>query len=134
MYFREEDVRDVLGGIAPLLGNPRSRLWADFVNEQAIVNSNVFPEVEAFMQSMRLLGEPFVFGSDSLEDFMKSNGFACLQIAPSSLYFPETKDPVYSVYSFCVSSEAIVPAVLEERSEQEQTIPRPHAPSQFVRQ
>ena len=134
MYFQEEEVRQVLGGIAPLLGNPRSRLWGDFVTEQAVVNSNVFPEVEAFMQGMRLLGEPFVFGSDSLEAFMESNGFACVEIAPSSVYFPETNDPVYSVYSFCVSSAAVAPAVLEERPEQERTIPRPHVPSQFVRQ
>ena len=67
------------------------------------------------MRGMQLLGEPFVFGSDSLEAFMRSNGFACLAVAPSNLYLSDKTDPVYSIYSFCLASAAIAPA-LERKS------------------
>lgn len=134
MYFPEAEIRPVLAGIAPLLGNPQSRLWADFVTEQAIVNPTIFPEVEAFMQGMRLLGEPFVFGSDSLETFMESNGFTCLKIVPSSAYSGDTVDPVYSIYGFCVASAAVVPAMLEQRPVLEpQTVPAPHLSTEFAK-
>ncbi len=133
MYFREPEVRTILRGIAPVLGNPRSRLWADFVTEQAIVNSGIFPEVEAFMHGMQLLGEPFVFGTDSLEAFMESNGFGCVEIAPSSLFLAGEVDPVYSIYSFCVASAAIAPAKpAESRDRDLRTVPPPHIPSQFA--
>jgi len=127
MYFPEPDVRAILGGMAPILGHPQSRLWADFVNAQAIVNPGIFPEVEAFMHGMRLLGEPFVFGSDALDAFMESNGFTCLEIAPSSLYQTGTIDPVYSIYGFCVATAAVVPSV--ERAEPAHAapaVPPPH--------
>ena len=131
-------MRSVLNGMDPLLGNPRSRLWADFVSKQAIVNSSIFPEVAAFMRGMQLLGEPFVFGTDSLKAFMESNNFACIEIAPSSRFLTDRADPVYSVYSFCVASAAIAPAPLEKPLEKKpegdsQTIPAPHMASQRVR-
>lgn len=133
MYFEEEGVRDVLDGMAPLLGNPESRLWADFVTKQAIVNSTILPEVDAFMRGMQLLGEPFVFGSDSLKSFMESNKFTCLEIAPSSRYFASQPDPVYSVYNFCVATAAIAPAGREKTQEPErQAVPAPHISSQRV--
>jgi methyltransferase (TIGR00027 family) len=134
MYFSEPEIRGVLNGFAPLLGNPQSRLWADFVTKQAIVNSSIFPEVEAFMRGMQLLGEPFVFGTDSLEAFMESNNFTCVEIAPSSRFLTDRADPVYSVYSFCVASAAIAPALLKKRPEGEpQVVPAPHMAAQFVR-
>ena len=135
MYFEEAGVRSVLDGMAPLLGNPQSRLWADFVSRQAIVNSSVFPEVDAFMRGMQLLGEPFVFGTDSLNAFMESNNFTCIEIAPSSRFFTDRADPVYSVYSFCVASAAIAPALPEAKPQSDsQTIPAPHAMPRYVRQ
>lgn len=127
MYFDEAGVRSVLDGMAPLLGNPQSRLWADFVTKQAIVNSSIFPEVEAFMRGMQLLGEPFVFGTDSLKAFMESNNFTCIEIAPSSRLLCDRVDPVYSVYSFCVASAAIAPATAETKRQcPSQAIPTPH--------
>jgi methyltransferase (TIGR00027 family) len=134
MYFQEHEVRSTLDGIAPLLGHPQSRLWADFVSRQAIVNSGIFPEVAAFMRGMQLLGEPFVFGSDSLEAFMESNNYVCFEIAPSSRFLTDRADPVYSVYNFCVASAAVVPAPLWKTSDSEpQTISPPHAVPQSVR-
>ena len=127
MYFPEPVVRDILNGIAPLVGNPRSRLWADFVNEQAIVNADTLPEVAAFMTGMQLLGEPFVFGTDSLVEFLCSCGFTCIKTAPSSLYLTGAVDPVYSVYGFCVASAAIVPDGVEDQpADISRIIPPPH--------
>jgi O-methyltransferase involved in polyketide biosynthesis len=133
MYFDEAGVRSVLDGMAPLLGNPQSRLWADFVSKQAIVNSSIFREVEAFMRGMQLLGEPFVFGTDSLKAFMESNNFTCIEIAPSSRLLSDRVDPVYSVYSFCVASAAIAPALAEKKPQcGSQAIPAPHLIPQYV--
>ena len=123
MYFQEAEVRKILDGIAPLVGHPHSRLWADFVTREAIVNSAAFAEVEAFMRGMQLLGEPFVFGTDSLEAFMASNNYVCLEVAPSSRFLADRGDPVYSVYNFCVASAAIVPAQ-QKRKEDAQDGPR----------
>jgi methyltransferase (TIGR00027 family) len=125
MYFEEAEVRSVLHGMAPLLGNPQSRLWADFVSKQAIVNPGIFPEVDAFMRGMQLLGEPFVFGTDSPTAFLESNNYTCLEIAPSSRFLADRTDPVYSVYSFCVASAAIAPALREEQPVG-RAIPAPH--------
>jgi methyltransferase (TIGR00027 family) len=133
MYFEEAGVRSVLDGMAPLLGNPQSRLWADFVSEQAVVNPGVLPEVAAFMRGMQLLGEPFVFGTDSLQAFMESNNYTCLEIAPSSRFLANRSDAVYSVYSFCVASAAIRPTLREDKPQLNwQSIPAPHVVPQHV--
>ena len=79
MYFEEAEVRAMLAGMAPLLRNNRSRLWLDLVDERAVLQPEIFPEVKAFMTGMQLLGEPFVFGVESAREFMESNGF---QLSP----------------------------------------------------
>ena len=67
MYFEEAEVRAMLAGMAPLLRNNRSRLWLDLIDERAVVQPEIFPEVKAFMTGMQLLGEPFVFGVESAQ-------------------------------------------------------------------
>jgi len=130
MYFEEPELRTVLAGIAPLVKNRDSRLWADFVTEQAIVNPGIFPEVKLFMEGMQLLGEPFIFGSDSLEDFMKSNGFQCHGVVSSDVFLAEKDDPVYSIYNFCMASAEPVSAVAEKSRDEASWTPHPaHAPS-----
>jgi len=104
MYFEEAEVRKILQGILPVVENENSRIWIDFVTEQAVQNPEIFPEVKAFMHGMQLLGEPFTFGTDSIKDFMQSNGFLCRGVVPSDVFFENHSDPVYSVYNFCVAS------------------------------
>jgi methyltransferase (TIGR00027 family) len=103
MYFEEPEVRSILRGILPVLQNTDSRLWVDFVSEQAISNPQIFSEVAAFMEGMQMLGEPFIFGTRSVEAFMRSNGFQCREVVGSDA-FTEKEDPVYSIYSFCLAS------------------------------
>jgi methyltransferase (TIGR00027 family) len=104
MYFEEVEVREILAGMAPMLRNNRSRLWLDLVDERAVFEPEIFPEVKAFMMGMQLLGEPFVFGVASPAVFLKSNGFRCHQIVPSDVFLGEGADPVYSIYCFCTAS------------------------------
>jgi methyltransferase (TIGR00027 family) len=111
MYFEEAEVRTMLGGMAPLLRNNRSRLWLDLVDEQAVLNPDIFPEVKAFMAGMQMLGEPFVFGVKSAKEFLESNGFRCHQTASSDVFLTERNDPVYSIYHFCTASADTRPSV-----------------------
>jgi methyltransferase (TIGR00027 family) len=104
MYFEEPEVRNILRGISPLLANNRSRLWMDCVDRRAIVEPEIFPELERFMQGMQLLGEPFVFGMKSVRAFMESAGFHCHEVVPSDVFLADQSDPVYSAYHFCVAS------------------------------
>ena len=103
MYFEEPEVRSILRGISAVLKHDNSRLWADFVSEEAIFNPEIFSEVAAFMKGMQLLGEPFVFGTRSVKAFMRSNGFRCHEVVSSDV-FTEKADPVHSIYSFCLAS------------------------------
>jgi methyltransferase (TIGR00027 family) len=111
MYFEEAEVRSMLAGMAPLLHNNRSRLWLDLVDERAVVQPEIFPEVKAFMAGMQMLGEPFVFGVESVTEFMESNGFHCHQSVTSDVFLGERTDPVYSIYHFCTASTAAVPTL-----------------------
>ena len=104
MYFEEAEVREMLAGMAPLLRNNRSRLWMDVVDERVVLQPEMFPEVDAFLMGMKLLGEPFVFGVKSPAEFMESNGFHCHQAVSSDVFLGERTDPVYSIYHFCTAS------------------------------
>jgi len=106
MYFEEAEVRSMLAGMAPLLHNNRGRLWLDLVDERAVRQPEIFPEVQAFMSGMQMLGEPFVFGVASAAEFLKSNGFHCHQTVSSDVFLGERTDPVYSLYHFCTASTA----------------------------
>jgi len=117
MYFEEAEVRSILAGMAPLLGNNRSRLWLDLVDEQAVVQPEIYPEVEAFMKGMQMLGEPFVFGVQSPKHFMESNGYHCHQTVSSDIFLSERTDPVYSVYHFCTASADAAPSLETAPSE-----------------
>ncbi|MEN6493783.1 MAG: SAM-dependent methyltransferase [Thermoguttaceae bacterium] len=108
MYFQEDEVRAILQGMAPLLEHPESRLWVDLVDRRAVETPELFPnEVQAFMRGMQVLGEPFTFGTDSVEGFMASNGFRCNDVVGSDVFFEDSRDPVYCLYKFCVASRGV---------------------------
>lgn len=116
MYFEEDEIRGMLAGMIPLLRNNRSRLWLDVVDERAVADPGVFPEVKAFMTGMQLLGEPFVFGVKSPKEFMEDNGFHCHQSVASDVFVSDRTDPVYSIYHFCTASADTVGATVGEVS------------------
>jgi methyltransferase (TIGR00027 family) len=128
MYFHEPEVRTILQGILPVFKNPESRLWVDFIHEAAVVNPDIYPEVKAFMQGMQLLGEPFVFGPKSIEDFMNSNGFQCNEVVRSDVFMPHNTDPIYSIYNFCTASAAVAqPTTTDSREITPQALHPAHA-------
>jgi hypothetical protein len=105
MYFQEHDVRKIIDGMMPILRRPDSLLWVDLVNRQAIEHpETIAKSVEYFMRGMQILGEPFTFGPDSVEEFMQSAGLRPLEVVTSDVCFSGKKDPVYSIYKFCVGT------------------------------
>jgi hypothetical protein len=82
-----------------------SLLWVDIVDRGPIFDTQAFPkEVQNFMHGMQVLGEPFTFGSDLPEDFIESLGLRCLEVVTSDVFFPDSADPIYSIYQFCTIS------------------------------
>jgi methyltransferase (TIGR00027 family) len=114
MYFQEDEVRNILCGIAPLLEHPASLLWVDLVDGEAVAYPEAFPdEVQSFFRGMQILGEPFTFGTGAVEEFMAGSGFRCHEVVPSSAFLNGNKDPVYSLYRFCLASRrAAAPAAV----------------------
>lgn len=111
MYFEEPDVRRVFEGMAPLFANPGTQLWVDLVDREAVEHPDRFPrEVQQFLRSMQLLGEPFVFGTGAIDAFLAEMGLHCREVAPSDVFFPDERDPVYGLYRFCVATGASRPA------------------------
>lgn len=103
MYFQEDEVEQILAGIAPLLSHADSLMWLDLVEREPIEHPDRFPPaVQEFMRGMQILGEPFTFGCDRPEQFLAESGLRALEVAPSDAYFPDVEDPIYSIYRFCV--------------------------------
>ncbi|MCA9101059.1 MAG: SAM-dependent methyltransferase [Planctomycetales bacterium] len=105
MYFEEDEAQRVLRGMAPMFGNPQSRLWCDVIRRDAIERPESYgASVANFMRGMQILGEPFRFGVDRVEDYVRANGFRCLKSVTSDVCLPNKSDPVYSIYEFCVAA------------------------------
>jgi len=107
MYFQEAEVRYVLEGMIPLMRHPDSLLWVDMVERDAVLHPETFPDsVQNFMRGMQILGEPFTFGPETIEGFMRSSGFRTLEVVPSDVCLNGAKDPVYDIYKFCMATSA----------------------------
>jgi hypothetical protein len=88
----------------PLLSHPDSLLWVDMVDREPVERPEKYPRsVQQFMRGMRILGEPFTFGTDDAPSFLQSAGLRCLESVTSDLYLPGKEDVVYSIYQFCVA-------------------------------
>jgi methyltransferase (TIGR00027 family) len=104
MYFEEHEVRKILLGVRSIFGNRASRLWADFVDHRAIAEPDVFPEVRAFMDGMKFLGEPFIFGPPNVNELFAENSFDLCEYVSSGSVLKNSADPVYGLYGFFVAS------------------------------
>jgi len=136
MYFQDDEVCNVLWGMTPLLSHPASRLWLDIVDRQAVLTPEAFSdEVQAFMRGMQILGEPFTFGADSIEEFLKANGLDCCQLVTSDVFLPGNCDPIYALYKFCLAARGtpvLAPAERRLRPEGQQAIAEPHVAHRAV--
>lgn len=117
MYFDEQEVQAVLAGIRQVLQNPESRLWVDLVDRDPIRAPEDFaPEVLSFVRGMQILGEPFIFGVNSVKGFMEANGFTCQQVVSSGTFLNGDSDDVHDLYRFCVASPAPHTELARDRS------------------
>lgn len=122
MYFEKEDVQSLLKDMGTMLKPKGSRLWVDLVDRKAVETpEECAEELHAFMHGMRLLGEPFIFGIDSVHDFMKDNGYYCHEVACSNSFLDDKTDPIYSVYNFCVASTSVPVATSDDTEDDEQS-------------
>lgn len=134
MYFQEDEVAEVLDGIKQLMIHPDSLLWMDIVDREPVVNPAAFPpSIQGFMRGMQVLGEPLTFGSDTPSEFIERAGLRCLDVATSDIFFPETSDPIFSIYQFCTvtggrAKREYVPKTYRRRTlhPAEPAIPSPH--------
>lgn len=125
MYFQEQEVREIMAGILPLLRRQESLLWVDLVDRHAIEHpEQIGLSVANFMRGMQILGEPFTFGAESVEEFMGSVGLRTLEVISSDVCVRGRKDPVYEIYRFCVATAL---------STDESLAPRTFGPTRFDR-
>ena len=141
MYFQEEEVREILAGMLPILQRPESLLWVDLMDRQAVEHPERYAQtIRDFLRGMQILGEPFTFGTASIPEFMESVGLRSLEVVPSDFCLRGRKDPVYEIYRFCVAAAASTaefrsPATFQlTRTARQTRIPsRPHAPARVQR-
>lgn len=102
MYFERSDGNTFLSQIRQVMSTA-CRLWFDFVTCAAVEGSTGLPEVERFMHSMRVIGEPFVRG---FSDLSSELGTLCL--APRVSWLAAdllgSADPVCRQYGFALCS------------------------------
>lgn len=108
MYFNEETNRKIFKSIKPLMKNPASRLWADFVDRQVVDGPPLAPEVGNFLQKMDDLGESFIFGKNDPCEFLQSCGYLPSDFISARDYLGKLirnpkDESVYNVYYFTTS-------------------------------
>ena len=87
-----------------------------------------FPEVKAFMTGMQMLGEPFVFGVDSVEGIHGKQRIPLLiEVVSSDVFLGDHSDPVYSIYHFCTASADTVAATRQRSAQPTWTAHPAHA-------
>ncbi len=102
MYF-EAAVADALLGTVRRAMPRGSQMWLDFVTSAAVDGTSGLPESEAFIHSMRVIGEPFVRGFEDPAVALSELGFADVQCTLAANVL-ESEDPVCKHYGFLLLS------------------------------
>lgn len=100
MYFTQAEAAAIFIQMRATLP-PRSRVWFDCVSSAAVNDMTGLTEVKAFMDSMRMIGEPFVQGYDYQEDMLGHAGMSTVGWIPASEVL-ESADPVMQHYAFAL--------------------------------
>jgi O-methyltransferase involved in polyketide biosynthesis len=105
MYFAKEQADPFLLHIRRLMC-PKSQVWLDFVSYAAVNDLTGEIEVQAFIDNMRMIGEPFVRGIERLDE-LSDRGFDVAECISAAVLLNNT-DPAMKHYSFatCVPSSA----------------------------
>jgi O-methyltransferase involved in polyketide biosynthesis len=104
MYFAETELNAFLMQIRALM-KPSSRLWFDYPSAAAVEDLTGQVEVKAFMDSMRMIGEPFMHGFNDVRAELLVLGLDVAECASAAHILQDT-DPVMLHYAFvlCRSS------------------------------
>ena len=98
MYFTKEHAEGMLLQITSSMDD-ESVLWFDVPSEAAVTDNSGIREVELFIESMRIIGEPFMLGYDDIEASIRAVGLEVASRA-SAADVLVSPDPVMSHYSF----------------------------------
>ncbi len=120
VYLDAATNKRVLASLRRLLQHPHSRLALDIVAEEVASGSTSFPDLRNFVEGMRELGEPFLFGVSDPAEYFKRHHYRIDAQIPSNHYRRESPDELYAVYNFFVVSPLALPgeAVDERQSAQ----------------
>jgi hypothetical protein len=77
----------------------QSQFWFDCVSSDAVGDRTRLPEVKLFMDSMRMIGEPFVRGFEKIKEELSDLGLRVLEKSSAAEMLGES-DPVFRHYSF----------------------------------
>lgn len=100
MYFTTKQASPLFRQIRELLSS-EGRLWFDHVSGSAVADQTKLSSVEAFMESMRIIGEPFVRGFDDAVREIADEGLTVDNLETADCLVAKD-DPVFSHYSFAV--------------------------------
>ena len=100
MYFTKPQASVLFRQVRELLGEA-GRLWFDQASLAAVLDQTGLVEVEAFINSMRTIGEPFVGGFVDVAREMASEGFSLADYKTADFDIADG-DPVFQHYSFAV--------------------------------
>ena len=107
MYLDDEANGKTVTAVASLMKNPESVLWVDYVCSELFRVRKSEPTVDAFLDSMERLGEPFIFGIEDLHEWFARFGLVIDEDIETGKYFPNLRDePVYPLYRFAVGRRA----------------------------
>lgn len=98
MYFGEPEADALLLQIRRLM-DVQSQFWFDCVSSDAVGDRTRLPEVKLFMDSMRMIGEPFVRGFEKIKEELSDLGLRVLEKSSAAEMLGES-DPVFRHYSF----------------------------------
>ena len=103
-YLDEATNGSVLASLHCLMQHPHSRLALDVVTQEVVTGNTHFLDIHNFVEGMRELGEPFLFGISDPTEYFRHHGYRIQSKIPSNYYRKETPDELYAVYNFLVVS------------------------------
>jgi len=98
MYLRDETNQKVFADVRAL-ATEKSRLWVDYVTEDVIRGEVRIPEVLDFLDGIKRLGEPFIWGLRDPHIYFAALGWT-VEADTSSDYVRPSGDPVFDIYRF----------------------------------
>jgi O-methyltransferase involved in polyketide biosynthesis len=98
MYFKESEANTLIRQIKALM-SLHSEFWFDHISADAVTDRTGLPEVKLFMDSMRMIGEPFVRGFENVKLELANLGLRVLERV-SAAEMLESVDPVFQHYAF----------------------------------